>query len=112
MTLPADLLRQVRRLDEAQLRRLLILAHSLLEDSGGPRLRLADVPGMPSVRLTQRSVRCGKRCGSCPHGPYWYARWTEGGRARVQYLGRELPSAIRRTVEENLVRPRGAASPG
>jgi hypothetical protein len=40
-------------------------------------------------------VRCGKvncRCsGGELHGPYWYAYWTEGGRTRSRYLGKELP---------------------
>jgi hypothetical protein len=40
-------------------------------------------------------VRCGKvncRCsGGELHGPYWYAYWTEGGRTRSRYIGKELP---------------------
>lgn len=99
MSLPPDLVRGVRQLDEPQLRRLLILAHGLLGASSGPQLRLEDVPGMPAVRLTRRYVACGKRCATCPHGPYWYARWTEGGRARAQYLGRELAGDVRRIVD-------------
>jgi hypothetical protein len=34
-------------------------------------------------------VRCGKEtCTTCPHGPYWYAYWTEDGRRRSRYVGR------------------------
>lgn len=42
-------------------------------------------------RLRQRMVRCGKvGCVSCPHGPYWYAFWTEDGKRRSRYVGRLL----------------------
>lgn len=85
MSLDRDLLDAVRELDEHGLRRLLILARARLESAGVP---LAD---QPTVRLRQREVKCGKRgCVSCPHGPYWYAYWSEGGRRRSRYIGRLL----------------------
>lgn len=41
----------------------------------------------------QEYVRCGKRgCKSCPHGPYWYAYWREGGKLRKRYIGKTLPT--------------------
>lgn len=100
MTLPTDLVRRVRALDEAQLRRLLILARGLLVGSPGPVVEPADVPGVPAARYVQKRVRCGKACARCPHGPYWYATWREDGRSRSLYLGRELPADVRRIVEE------------
>jgi len=34
-------------------------------------------------------VKCGKEaCTKCPHGPYWYAYWREGGRRRSRYVGK------------------------
>ncbi|AFY80175.1 hypothetical protein [Oscillatoria acuminata] len=37
----------------------------------------------------QELVRCGKAtCKSCPHGPYWYEYWSEGGKRRSKYLGK------------------------
>jgi len=33
-------------------------------------------------------VRCGKRCAGCPHGPYVYAYWREGGKLRKRYIGK------------------------
>jgi hypothetical protein len=99
VSLPRDLVRAVRRLDEAQLRRLLILCRGLLLRSEGPTVELDDVPGMPTVRYRQQEVRCGRDCASCPHGPYWYAAWSEGGRTRTQYIGRELPGDVRRLLE-------------
>jgi hypothetical protein len=38
-------------------------------------------------------VKCGKKCGGCPHGPYWYAYWREGKRLRKRYVGKGLPGA-------------------
>ena len=85
MSLDRDLLEAVRELDEPELRRLFILARARLERNG------VAVGAEPSVRLRQREVKCGKPgCTSCPHGPYWYAYWTEGGRRRSRYIGRLL----------------------
>lgn len=101
MPLPRDVVAEVRRLDEAQLRQLLILARGLLLDSEVPVVEISDIPGMPAVRYRQRTVSCGKAsCTGCPHGPYWYAHWTEDGRKRSQYIGSELPAAVRRKLEE------------
>lgn len=85
MSLDRDLLDAVRDLDEPELRRLFILARARLEKSG------VTVGPEPTVRLRQREVKCGKAgCTSCPHGPYWYAYWTEAGRRRSRYIGRLL----------------------
>ena len=99
MSLPRELVGLVRRLDEPQLRRLLILARGLLIGSDGPTVELDDVPGMPTVTYRTQSVRCGKDCAACPHGPYWYAFWKEGGRSRSQYIGNVLPAEVRGLVE-------------
>lgn len=99
MTLPRHLVAEVRKLDEAQLRRLLILARGLLINSPGPTIELGDLPGMTGVDYRQQHVRCGRDCAACPHGPYWYAFWKESGRSRSQYIGRELPADIRRLLE-------------
>ena len=41
-------------------------------------------------------VRCGKAsCRSCPHGPYWYEYWREGGRLRKRYHGKQRPNMDR-----------------
>ena len=84
--LDRDLIDAVRELDEPGLRRLFILARAKLESSG-----VLVGPAEPRIRLRERTVRCGKReCTSCPHGPYWYAFWTEDGRRRSRYIGRLL----------------------
>ena len=102
MGLPRELARAVRRLDEAQLRRLIILARGLLLRSPGPVIELEEIPGMPAVTYRQEHTRCGRDCASCPHGPYWYAYWREDGRQRSLYIGRELPADIERLVRRHL----------
>ena len=98
MSLPRELLREIRTLDAYQLRRLLILVRGLLIGSEGPTVQLRDVPGMPAVTYRQQEVRCGRDCTACPHGPYWYAFWKEGGRTRSQYIGNQLPADIARLL--------------
>ena len=48
------------------------------------------------VRYRAEMRRCGKPlCNQCPHGPYWFARYTDDrGKRRVVYIGRELPSSV------------------
>ena len=106
MAIPKELVSQVRRLDEYDLRRLMILVRGLLlhadgvpEDPEG-----SDRPGKVSYR--QEYVKCGKeRCRSCPHGPYWYAYWKEGGRTRSRYIGRHLPGEPHEPVVPDLSPP-------
>lgn len=112
MSLPRELVGLVRRLDEPQLRRLLILARGLLMGSDGPTVELDDVPGMPTVTYRTQSVRCGKHCAACPHGPYWYAFWKEGGRSRSQYIGNVLPAQVRGLLDADDAARRDAAGGG
>lgn len=99
MTLPRELVRSVRGLDEYQLRRLLIFVRGLLIGSDGPVVDLDDIAGMPGVTYRSQHVRCGKDCSACPHGPYWYAFWKEDGRSRSQYIGGVLPAEVRRLID-------------
>lgn len=92
MPLDRGLIRQIRSLDEYDLRRLLIFVRGLLVQHGAaPEDQPQPAkPGKVSYRL--ESVTCGKSgCTRCPHGPYWYAYWREGGRVRSRYIGRRLP---------------------
>ena len=96
-----ELARQIRRLDEYELRRLLILVRGLLLEVDGPP---TEEPGLPAgLSYRQEHVRCGKStCSRCPHGPYWYAYWREGGRTRKRYIGRHLPGQGLEPVEPDL----------
>lgn len=97
MPIDRSLIRQVRALDEYDLRRLLIFVRGLLVQSGHAADEAASDarrPGKVSYRL--EAVNCGKPgCTKCPHGPYWYAYWREGGRVRSRYIGRNLPGETR-----------------
>lgn len=44
----------------------------------------------------QRNVFCNKPlCKSCPHGPYWYMRFTRrDGKPITKYVGKELPIGV------------------
>jgi hypothetical protein len=84
MPLDRDLLDAVRDLDTHDLRRLQMLTRAQLERRISPQSSVE-----PRVSLRQQMVRCGKQgCTKCPHGPYWYAHWTEDGRRRTRYVGR------------------------
>jgi hypothetical protein len=102
MGLPRELVRDVRRLDEYQLRRLLILVRGLLLHADGAPSE--DEPALPpTLRYRQELVRCGRSgCTTCPHGPYWYAHWNEDGRRRKRYIGRQLPGEELETVVPDL----------
>jgi len=84
MPIDRDVLDAVLEMDEHELRRLVILARARLEARG---VSFAD--GSPEVHLRSQLVKCGKgNCTKCPHGPYWYAYWREGGKRRSRYVGK------------------------
>lgn len=88
MAVDRRLLAQLRSLDRHELRRVLIFVRGLLVAHGDDA---ADDDGDDGVSYRLERVRCGKpACKSCPHGPYWYAYYRDGGRLRSRYIGREL----------------------
>ena len=93
MALERELIAGVRALDGHDLRRLVMFCEGLIASrEGGDAGRPARPP-----RLTyrQEAVRCGRAsCTRCPHGPYWYAYWREGGRLRSRYIGKDLPPSV------------------
>ncbi|MCU1458562.1 MAG: hypothetical protein JWL73_2654 [Actinomycetia bacterium] len=96
MALDPRLLREVRALDDHELRRLMIVVRGRLQHRPGPEFR----PEPEEAHVTYRlePVRCGKEgCRSCPHGPYWYAYWREHGRLRSRYIGKDRPEGARET---------------
>ena len=85
---------QLRKLDRHDLRRVAIFVGGLLAAAGDEPASTGWVTGEAPGAVTYRreSVRCGKPgCKKCPHGPYWYAYYREGGRLKSRYIGRDLP---------------------
>ena len=92
MPVDRDLMRQIRDLDEFDLRRLLIFVRGLLVSREGGA---GGGPAEGKITYRQEHVRCGRdNCTRCPHGPYWYAYWREDGRLRSRYIGKELPANV------------------
>lgn len=109
--LSRDLLGEVRRLDQYDLRRLMIVVRGLLVHADGPPGAGDPEPTLPNVTYRQEEVRCGKpNCTACPHGPYWYGYWKEDGRTRKQYIGRHLPGEPLEPVVPDLSSPGADAS--
>src|SRR5579871_334812 len=77
-------------------------------------MAVTDLPAGTPVSYSRQYRRCGKPgclvCGPGKpgHGPYWYAYWREGGRARSRYLGRRAPPGVQDTQEDAVT---GAGSP-
>lgn len=87
-----EMFAEIRALDEYDLRRLAIFVKGLLLQRGDLGPQADERPEDGKVGYRQQSVNCGKRgCKTCPHGPYWYAYWREGGRLRSRYIGKSLP---------------------
>lgn len=87
MPISKQLIHEIRALDSYDLRRLQMLIRGLLALE-------EPAPGEATGKVTfrQENVRCGKAgCTRCPHGPYWYAYWREGGRVKSRYIGKTLP---------------------
>ena len=92
MAIERELIRRVRRLDEYDLRRLMIFIRGLLLHQEGPSFESSSPVESGTVTYRLEPVRCGKTaCTKCPHGPYWYAYWREEGRLRSHYIGKTLP---------------------
>ena len=70
-----------------------IISDEILKQSPGcwERVqRVVETLGIERHKATVRieSVMCGKRCQGCPHGPYMYVYWKQGGKTRKKYIGR------------------------
>lgn len=49
-----------------------------------------DVKKTGAITYRLERVSCGKGCKGCPHGPYWYGYWKEGGKTKSKYIGKRL----------------------
>ena len=75
-----DILDGLAELDEADLKRIKLLVDNKL-----------NLHKKTKVSYRAKNIKCGKEaCQTCPHGPYWYAEWTESGKRKTKYLGKTL----------------------
>ncbi len=90
--------RQIQQLHEIEER----LRRAVQERrSASPQRAITAEQQFGSLTFRYETVRCGKQnCTRCPHGPYWYVYWKEGGRTRSRYVGRSLPDKARQVYEE------------
>ena len=78
-----ELLEILGELSESDLRRLQFLIDNKLNENVDKK----------KVSYRKKNIKCGKEsCQSCPHGPYWYAEWSEGGARKSKYLGKNIDS--------------------
>lgn len=95
MRIPKTVIRFISRADERaldELESLIALRREELAEPPEPPVsaKREVVSTRKAGKVTVRSERiyCGKNCNGCPHGPYDYAYWWEGGRVRSKYIGK------------------------
>lgn len=99
--------RSLRTLTSKELVKLEAWLHTLIdlketrrrEPCGAKQHEVPESRQTPHKTYRLEVVRCGKKVCKCTeghlHGPYWYAYWSEKGKTRSQYIGKELPKGIR-----------------
>jgi len=73
---------------------------------GGSRPML--VFTLEHVTYRQERVDCGRACGKCPHGPYWYSYQRINGRLDKRYVGAKLPPAVLKFAPVHIMMADGA----
>jgi hypothetical protein len=77
-----------RKLEEIERRKEMIKA--LEEEEKKILDEISKLGGFQRGTLVAKWVKCGKNCQKCPHGPYYYLVWKEGGKVRWKYIGKSL----------------------
>ncbi len=72
----------------------------------------ADPEREPHMTYQQQYRRCNKdACSTCKagqgHGPYWYAFWSENGRTKSKYIGKDLPAQVDQADRRIVTMPDG-----
>lgn len=92
--LPSSLTKSLKALSHSQLIEVLELVDELLAERESPPSppdrNVVEKRDMGAVVYQLELVKCGKKCKKCPHGPYWYAYYREGGRQISKYIGKEF----------------------
>ena len=76
-----------RKLEEIERRKEMIKA--LEEEEKEILDEISKLGGFQKGSIVAKWVRCGK-CRRCPHGPYYYLVYKEGGKTKWKYIGKEL----------------------
>ncbi len=75
-----DILEGLSELNDSDLKRIKLLVDNKLSFNNDVK-----------VNYRAKNIKCGKEsCTTCPHGPYWYAVWSENGKRKTKYLGKNL----------------------
>jgi hypothetical protein len=96
--IPKTIRQSLERQDISVLREISSLIEDLIREKENPpkpdelphRQEVLEIRESGSVTYRLERVSCGKNCKGCPHGPYWYGYWREGGRTRSKYIGKSL----------------------
>ena len=76
-----EILEAISALGKSDLKRLRILIDT----------KLCTSINEPKIAYKQQYIKSVlESCTSCPHGPYWYAEWSENGKRNTKYLGKML----------------------
>lgn len=96
-----DIKRELRELPISQLRQLSVWLQEILYEStdNEPQAKnrtrqVLEQRQQDGKTYRLERVRCSKENCKCAsghlHGPYWYAYWTENGKTKSWYIGKEL----------------------
>lgn len=94
--IPQRLSRALAKQDIAVLYEIRDLVESLISERNEaklvtpPKKEVMEEKKSGSITYRLERVSCGKGCKGCPHGPYWYGYWKEGGKTRSKYIGKRL----------------------
>jgi hypothetical protein len=98
--IPKAIIHTLNHQDLAVLYEIRDLVLCLISERGKPPLaeelpddrEVLDVQTTGCITYRLEKVSCGKNCKGCPHGPYWYGYWREGGKTHSKYIGKNLLS--------------------
>ncbi|MBN1236374.1 MAG: hypothetical protein JW999_10065 [Methanotrichaceae archaeon] len=96
--IPESLVRELKSQNASVLSEVKCLIEQLIAEKSqsvdpeepGKGCEILKVERFGPVTYRLERVSCGKNCKGCPHGPYWYGYWREGGKTRSKYIGKNL----------------------
>jgi len=105
--IPKTIIHSLEHQDLSVLCEIRDLVEHLIKESGKPLLaedlpddrEVLDVQTTGCITYRLEKVSCGKNCKGCPHGPYWYGYWREGGKTHSKYIGKSLSPRNKKKVQ-------------